>query len=46
MTMENSGLKELRQVAAHRMFICVGNVILGNGQVAFHRRLAAHKIGC
>ena len=36
----------LRQVAAHRRFIYIGNAILGNGQVASHRRLAAHKSGC
>ena len=41
---QQSGL--LRQVAAHRRFICIGNVILGNGQVASHRRLAAHKSDC
>ena len=35
----------LRQVAAHRRFICIQNVILGNGQEATHRRLAAHKSG-
>ena len=34
------------QLAAHRRFICIGNVILGNGQVASHRRLAARKSGC
>ena len=37
-----SGL--LRQVAAHRRFICIENVIWGNGQVASHNRLAAHKM--
>ena len=30
----------------HRRFICIGNVILGNDQVASHRRLAAHNSGC
>ena len=39
-----SGL--LRQVAAHRGFIGIGNAILGNGQVASYRRLSAHKSGC
>ena len=43
MTQEN-GL--LRQVAAHRRLIGIGNVILGNDQVASHRRLAAHKSAC
>ena len=37
---KKSGLS--RQVAAHRRFICIQNVILGNDQVASHRRLAAH----
>ena len=39
-----SGL--LTQVATHRRFICVQNVILWNDQVPSHRRLAAHKSGC
>ena len=44
--MLNSGLKGLRQVAAHRRFICIGNAISGNGQAASHRMLAAHDSGC
>ena len=36
-----SGL--LTQLAAHRRLICIQNAILGNDQVASHRRLAAHS---
>ena len=41
---EKTGL--LMQMAANRRYICIQNVILGNGQVASHTRLAAHKSGC
>ena len=45
-SMRHSKTGLLMQVAAHRRYFCIQNVILGNGQVASHTRLAAHKSGC
>ena len=34
------------KAAFKRRYICIQNDILGNGQVASHRRLAVYKSGC